>query len=333
MPIATLPPYHGFDTTILALIFAHLPDTQTVSAFRASNKHLLSISQNPTCIAAHLIHQYGPLFALHALIELHSPLLQRYPKIPNRLLDLGAVYPKLLAQRVFQGFGAHKGLPPATINLLIQNADRLHTIIHTNEDDHLLLNGMLTHLAVTEQEFGDTHPGFIGMQQALLRELPGYYPLPGPEYYPDSRVQDRIWFLVSHAGHADIEHTIFKMAIYCPRALAVLGRSGFSVTEPLDVSLFMVRLIMFGLVYEKSHINVSLRLAVRQVVQKMVGSISPGILGEIIESLARINVDQKEDLDRILVVIDEEIVASSAALRPTLDGFYKQMKRRSWWLW
>jgi hypothetical protein len=333
MPIATLPPFYGFNTTILALIFAHLPDTQTVTAFRTSNKRLLSISQNPTCIAAHLIHQYGPLFALHALIALHSPLLQRHPKIPARLLDLGAAYPRLLAQRVFQGFGAHKGLPPATITLLIQNADKMHTIIHTNEDDDLLLNGMLTHLAVTEQEFGDTHAGFIGMQQALLRELPGYYPLPGSEYYPDPRVQDRIRFLVSHAGHADMEDTIFKMSIYCPRALAVLGRSGFSVTEPLDVSLFMVRLIMFGLVFEKSHMNVSLRLAVRQVVQKIVGNMSAESLGEIIEALARINAEHKEDLDRILVVIDEEIVASSAVLRPTLDRFYKQMKRRSWWLW
>jgi hypothetical protein len=335
MPVATLSnQYLTLPFNIFAQIFIHLPDTQTVNAFRLSSKTLFTVSQSPTCIAAHLIQRYGQLFALDALITVHSPLLQRFPKIPARLLSLGARYPRILAQRIFQGFGGHKGLPVATITLLLQIAERTQEIIHTDEDDQLLLDGMLTHLAVTEQEFGDSHPGFIGMQQALLRQLPGYYPLPGPEYYLDDRVHDRIRFLESHSGNSEMEKSIFRMIVYCPRALAVLARSGFSVSNPLDVALFMVRFIRYGLDMEKKHFaSVSLRLAVRQVVQKLVVRMMPTCLQEIIETMARVLEEQQEDFNRVMIIIDEEIVTGNCHLQPVLDQFYQHLKRKSWWKW
>ncbi|KAI8577867.1 hypothetical protein K450DRAFT_289692 [Umbelopsis ramanniana AG] len=335
MPVATLSNHHSaLDFNVYANIFTHLPDSQSVNAFRIVNKSLFVVSQSPSCIAAHLIQRYGPLFALHALITVHTPLLQRFPKIPARLLELGARYPRILAQRIFQGYGGHKGLPKATITLLLQNAEQCQDIIHTNDDDQLLLDGMLTHLSVTEQEFGDSHPGFIGMQQALLRQLPGYYPLPGPEYYGDERVHDRIQFLFSHSGNADMEKSIFRLVIYCPRALAVLARNGFSVSSPLDISLFMVRFIRYGLEMEKKHFtSVSLRIAVRQLVRKLVIAITAECLEEIIETMARVYDQQQEDLNRIVVVIDDEIVCGNSQLQPVVDQFYQHIKRKSWWRW
>jgi hypothetical protein len=335
MPVAT-PSNHPCSLTlhVYAQIFIHLPDTQSVNSFRLASKSLFAVSQSPTCIAAHLIQRYGQLFALHALITVHSPLLQRFPKIPARLLELGARYPRVLAQRILHGFGGHKRLPVAAITLLLQKAECTQDIVHTDEDDQLLLDGMLTHLAVTEQEFGDSHPGFIGMQQALLRQLPGYYPLPDPEYYCDDRVHDRITFLISHSGNAEMEKSIFRMMVYCPRSLVLLARSGFSVSDPLDIPLFMVRFITYGLEMEKQHFtSISLRLAVRQLVQKLIVGMTATHLEEIIETMASIYDQQQENLNRVMVVIDEEIVTGNSHLQPVLDHFYKHLKRKSWWRW
>jgi hypothetical protein len=72
---------------------------------------------------------------------------------------------------------------------------------------------------------------------------------------------------------------------------------------------------------------------VRQVVQKLVVRMMPTCLQEIIETMARVLEEQQEDFNRVMIIIDEEIVTGNCHLQPVLDQFYQHLKRKSWWKW